>query len=427
MRVLVVGGGGREHALAWRLGVGCSSGDRREIICAPGNAGIEQHAECVAVQPDDIDGILRLATERAVDLAVVGPEAPLVEGLADRLREAGVPTLGPGAKAAALEGSKAFAKEIMAWASIPTAEYAVFEEADDARSFAREMEGRVAVKADGLAAGKGVLLCRSVEESDAAVASLMEQRSLGAAGTRVVVEQLLEGEEASFIALCDGRRVLPLAPSRDHKAAFDGDKGPNTGGMGAFSPTRLVDAEMEARLVREVMEPAAAALAEQGAPFQGVLYAGLMMTPEGPKVLEFNVRFGDPETQPLMMRVRGDLAPILFAAAKGDLSGVTMDWDPSAAVCVVLASGGYPGAYEKGFEITGIDEMEQGEDLMVFHAGTRRDEDGRVVTSGGRVLGVTALGAGLGEARRRAYKAASGIGFTGARFRTDIGAREDKE
>ncbi len=468
MRILVIGSGGREHALAWRLGRGQEAAEGRKIICAPGNAGIARHAECVDVGTGDLDGLVRLAVERSVDLVVIGPEAPLVAGLADRLRGEGVAVLGPGSRAAALEGSKAYAKDLMMRAGIPTARYGVFEDSVAARFFARELGGRVAVKADGLAAGKGVILCRTVEESESAISSLMEQRSLGTAGEKVVIEELLEGDEASFLALCDGVRALPLASSRDHKAAFDGDQGPNTGGMGAFSPTRLVDTAMEQRIVREVMQPALRALSEDGAPFIGLLYAGLMFTGEGPKVLEFNVRFGDPETQPLMMRVRGDLAPVLLAAAEGDLSRASLDWDPRAAVCVVMASGGYPGSYETGLAIEGLasseDEPGLQHDLMIFHAGTRRGADGRkdepglqreargvrggsggiggaeggeagrapdgppdlIVTCGGRVLGITALGETLEEARSRAYDATSRVRFEGAHFRTDIGLKESR-
>lgn len=424
MRVLLIGSGGREHALAWRMGIGHDEGTRREIIVAPGNAGIARHAECVPVSVGDLDAQVQLAEERAVDLVVIGPEAPLVAGLADRFRGKGIPVLGPSAGAAALEGSKAYSKALMSKAGIPTAEHGVFENSARARAYARSLGGRVAVKADGLAAGKGVLLCRSPEESDAAVKALMEERSLGRAGERVVVEELFEGPEASFLALCDGRSVLPLAPSRDHKAAFEGDVGPNTGGMGAFSPTRLVDAGLAERIMDEVMQPAVDAMAEDGAPFHGVLYAGLMMTAGGPKVLEFNVRFGDPETQPLMMRLRGDLAPALLAAASGDLSGVNLEWDSRASVCVVMASAGYPGEYRTGEAITGLDELEENDDLMVFHAGTRRDAAGRLLTAGGRVLGVTALGESLEGARKRVYEAVSRIGFEGAMYRRDIGAKE---
>jgi phosphoribosylamine---glycine ligase len=280
------------------------------------------------------------------------------------------------------------------------------------------------VKADGLAAGKGVILCHSVEESDAAVADLMEEGRVGAAGKKVVVEEMLEGEEASFLALVDGERILPLAPAQDHKAVFEGDTGPNTGGMGAYSPTSLVDEALADRVVKEVMGPAVRRLAEDGTPFRGVLYAGLMMTAAGPKVLEFNVRFGDPETQPLMMRVKGDLAPVLLAAAQGDLSGRYIDWDPCSAVCVVLASGGYPGEYETGFEITGLTDLDELEDVVVFHAGTKRDADARIVTNGGRVLGVTALGADIVAARERAYQAVGHLWFQDAHFRKDIGGKE---
>ncbi len=354
---------------------------------------------------------------------VVGPEAPLVEGLADRLRAEGIPTLGPDAAAARLEGSKAFAKEVMARAGVPTARYGVFEEAGPARRFARDFAGRVAVKADGLAAGKGVILAESVEEADEAIAELMERGRVGAAGRRVVVEERLEGEEASFIALCDGERVVPLAGSEDHKAVYDGDRGPNTGGMGAISPTPVLDEAMARRVTDEVMIPTVRAMREMGHPYRGVLYAGLMVGPEGPKVLEFNVRFGDPEAQPLMMRLEGDAGALFLAAAQGALEGVELAWRPESAVCVVMASAGYPGAYEKGQVITGIDEAARMEGVKVFHAGTVRDDEGRFLTAGGRVLGVTALGEDLEAARRRAYEAVDRIHFEGAHFRRDIGGR----
>ena len=423
MRILVVGSGGREHALAWRLGRGHPPGEDRQVLCAPGNAGIARDAECVPVKADDVEGLVRLARERAVDLVVVGPEQPLMLGLVDRLTEAGIPAFGPSAAAAALEGSKTFAKEIMLRAEVPTADWRAFDDPHLARTYARELGGRVAVKADGLAAGKGVILCHGPDESDAAVTRLMDEGAVGDAGHRVVVEALLEGEEASFIALCDGTRVLPLAGSQDHKAAFDGDAGPNTGGMGAVSPTPCLDEATTRQVMDQVMKPVVLALAESGRPFRGALYAGLMLTAEGPKVLEFNVRFGNPETQALMLRLESDLAPVLLAAANGDLSDARLVWDRRPAVCVVVASGGYPGPYEVGAPITGLAELDAVEGLQVFHAGTATDADERVITAGGRVLGVTALGDDVGEARRRAYEAVGHLHFDGAFWRRDIGAR----
>ena len=422
MRILVVGGGGREHALAWRLGGGFDEARTNEVLCAPGNAGIEADAECVGVEADDLDGQVALAGEREVDLVVVGPEVPLAAGLADRLRAADIAVLGPSADAARTEGSKTFAKKLMDRAGIPTARWQAFDDSEKARRYAREFDGRVAVKADGLAAGKGVILAGDVAGSDEAIAALMEKGGVGAAGRRVVVEELLEGQEASFIIISDGERVLPLIASQDHKAAFDGDTGPNTGGMGAVCPTPAVPAEVAQRVVAEIMEPAIATLAEMGCPFRGVLYAGLMMTSDGPKVLEFNARFGDPETQPLMMCVAGDIAPVFLAAARGDLGGHTLGWEERAAVCVVLASEGYPGSYPAGRNIEGLAELESEPDVKVFHAGTRREGPG-FVTAGGRVLGVTALGADAAAARQRAYKATARVSFEGMHLRRDIGAK----
>ncbi len=425
MRILVVGGGGREHALAWRLASPEEGDASREVICAPGSAGIAAEAgvEVVAVSVDDLEGLEGLAVERQIDLVVVGPEQPLADGLADRLRARGLAVLGPDAAGARLEASKAFAKEIMDEAGVPTAAWQVFDDPEKARAFAEQFEGKVAVKADGLAAGKGVILAHSVEESDAAIHALMEEGQVGTAGQRVVVEELLLGDEKSAIALCDGSRVLMLAGSEDHKAAFEGDRGPNTGGMGAFSPVEGLDAQGLERTRREVMQPMLDTLAARGTPFRGVLYAGLMLTADGPKVLEFNVRFGDPETQPLMARVKGPLAPALLAAAEGDLSKAQVAWRKETAVCVVLCAEGYPGAYPKGRVIEGIPETSSPDPRMkVFHAGTRQVE-GRWETTGGRVLGVTALGADLAAARDRAYTAIEGIAFEGMHRRRDIGAR----
>ncbi len=421
MRILVVGGGGREHALAWRLRGGPDP--RHDVLCAPGNAGIARDVACLPVEADDLDGQVALARSRDVDLVVVGPEASLVSGLADRLRGEGIPVLGPSAAAARLEGSKAFAKKVMTKAGVPTARYGVFESPEEARRFARELGGRVAVKADGLAAGKGVILASNPAEADAAIAELMERGRVGEAGKKVVVEERLSGEEASFIALCDGERVLPLAGSQDHKPVFDGDRGPNTGGMGAVSPAPVLDEALCRRVTDEVMTPIVGAMREMGHPFRGVLYAGLMIDAKGPKVLEFNVRFGDPETQPLMMRLAEDPAPVFLAAAEGDLGGVELTWRRDAAVCVVMASEGYPGPYPKGVPIEGLDDVGEMTGVKVFHAGTARDADGRWVTAGGRVLGVTARGEHIAAARERAYEAVRRIRFAGAHYRTDIGRR----
>ncbi|MBN2493241.1 MAG: phosphoribosylamine--glycine ligase [Deltaproteobacteria bacterium] len=422
MRVLVVGSGGREHALTWKI---CRSERVESVICAPGNAGMaaEPRASCVPA-PDDARGFLDLVRQARVDLVVIGPEAPLVAGLADRLREAGIAAVGPSAEAAQLEGSKVFAKRFMQRCRIPTAAFEVFDSAAAARDFVRANPAAWVVKADGLAAGKGVLLCRDSTEAEQAIAQLMEERAFGGAGSRVVVEAFLEGEEASCIALCDGSEIRVLASSQDHKRALEGDRGPNTGGMGAYSPAPVLDARREQEVVERVFRPLVAGMAEAGSPFQGVIYAGLMIGDAGMSVLEFNVRFGDPETQALLPRLRSDLVPALAAVAglEGRLADVPIEWDPRAAVCVVMASEGYPGAYEKDRPIEGLDEAARHEDVVVFHAGTRLHA-GRVLSAGGRVLGVTALGDGIGQALERAYAAADEIHFQGAWFRRDIAHR----
>lgn len=419
MRILVVGSGGREHALAWKIS---RSPLVREVFAAPGNPGIARVAKLVALEATDVEGIARWARESGIDLVVIGPEAPLVAGLADRVAREGIPVFGPTAAAAEIEGSKAFAKEIMASAGIPTAEYAAFTELAPAVAFARARGGQVVVKADGLAAGKGVVVCGSGDEAEAALRAMLVERAHGAAGARVVVEERLEGPEASCIAFTDGERVRMLAAAQDHKRIFDGDRGPNTGGMGAFSPTPHVGPELLAEVERTVLVPAVRELARRGRPFRGALYAGLMLTARGPRVLEFNARLGDPETQPILMRMRGDIAPALLAAAKGDLSPIALEFDPRAAVGVVLAAEGYPGKPASGDAIEGADGP-FAEEVQVFHAGTARAADGRVVTSGGRVLTVCALGEGLDDAARRAYDAAGRIRFRGMQYRGDIGKR----
>jgi phosphoribosylamine---glycine ligase len=419
MRVLVVGSGGREHALAWKLS---RSPLIRALYAAPGNPGISEVAELVPLRADDVEGIARWSREQAIDLVVVGPEAPLVAGLVDRLEAAGILAFGPRAAAARIEGSKAFAKEIMAAAGIPTAEHAVFEEPGPALAFARARGGRVVVKADGLAAGKGVTVCGDLAEVEAALTDALVRRVHGQAGARVVLEERMEGPEASCICFTDGEQVRMLAAAQDHKRILEGDRGPNTGGMGAFSPTPTVTPELSARIEREVLLPAVRELARRGHPFRGALYAGLMLTASGPRVVEFNARLGDPETQPTLLRLRSDLLPALLGAARGDLSGVALEFDPRAAVAVVLAAEGYPGEPRKGDPISGLaGPFEEG--VQVFQAGTARAADGRVVTAGGRVLAACALGDGLPQAAARAYAAVERISFRGMQHRKDIGNR----
>ena len=423
MKVLVIGGGGREHALAWK----CAQSPRvEEVLVAPGNAGTarEPRVRNVAVAADDLDALVALARTEGVGLVVVGPEAPLVAGVADALAEAGVPCFGPRRAAAELEGSKVFTKDFLARHGIPTARYETFDDADAACARIAEWGAPVVVKADGLAAGKGVTVARTVEEAQRAARAMLAEGAFGEAGRRVVVEEFLEGEEASFIVMVGtGGAVLPLATSQDHKAVGEGDTGPNTGGMGAYSPAPVVTEAVHRRIMDEVILPTVRGLEAEGRPYAGFLYAGLMIAPDGtPRVLEFNVRMGDPEAQPILMRLRSDLVSLMEAALAGRLEGTAAEWDPRAALGVVLAAGGYPGAYRKGDVIEGLPEREP-EDVKIFHAGTALDAEGRVVTAGGRVLCVTALGETVAAAQRRAYEVAAGIRWPDVHYRRDIGHR----
>ena len=419
MRVLVVGGGGREHALCWAI---ARSAQCDALFCAPGNAGIARVAECVAVSADDIPGIVALAKERAIDLVVVGPEGPLVAGLVDRLDEAGIRAFGPHAAAAELEGSKGFMKDLAARQGIATAAYGRFTDTGRARAFAAEHDGRVAVKADGLAAGKGVILCRNPAEANAAIDTVLVEKAFGTAGSEVVVEEFLDGEEASFFALVDGKRAIPMASAQDHKAVGDGDTGPNTGGMGAYSPAPVVTDKMAGIVMDRIVEPTIAGLAAAGRPYRGVLFAGLMISADGPKLLEFNVRFGDPECQSLMVRLASDPLEALMACATGDLGGTKLAWKDEVSLTVVMAAKGYPGTYEKGTEIRGLAAAERLEGVTIFHAGTRIGYR-RLLADGGRVLGITALGATVTEAQARAYAAVDCIDWPQGFCRRDIGWR----
>jgi phosphoribosylamine--glycine ligase len=419
MKILVLGGGGREHALVWKLR---QSARVSEIWCAPGNAGIDELAEPVALEVTDLPAIVRFAGEQGVDLVVPGPELPLTLGVIDALRAAGLRGFGPTKAAAQLEGSKTFAKELMRRAKVPTGFFSSFTDPDEAVRYVHEVGAPIVVKADGLAAGKGVLVCETVAEAEKAIDEIMRWRTFGEAGARLVVEEFLAGEEVSFMALTDGETVLPLASSQDHKRAFDGDTGPNTGGMGAYSPAPVLTATLHDRIMAEIMTPVVRALAERRIVYTGVLYAGLMVTADGPKVLEFNCRFGDPECQALLMRFRGDLAAVMDAAVDGRLQGASLRWDERAAVCVVLAAEGYPGNYERGKPIRGLETLRDWRDGMVFHAGTLR-RDGQVRTNGGRVLGVTALGRDVTAAVAEAYHAVDRISWDGMHCRRDIGRR----
>ena len=420
LKVLLVGNGGREHALAWKL---AQSPKVDKIYCAPGNAGISEFATCVPLQVEDLPSLVAWSQEKQIDLVVVGPELPLTLGLVDALENVGIKAFGPNAKAAELEGSKAFSKDLMHKYGVPTARYGVFTDAETARSFAREMQGPWVVKADGLAAGKGVLICQTIAETYAAIDQVLVGRSFGAAGDKLVLEEFLEGEELSLMAFCDGTTVIPMVSAQDHKRVFTGDVGPNTGGMGAYSPAPLATPELLKQAQLEVLEPVVRAMAEEGRTFKGILYAGLMITSAGPKVLEFNARFGDPETQVVLPRLENDLMDVIEAVINGTLHQLQLNWKPDACVSVVMASGGYPGEYKKGIPIQGLDQVPEG--VLVFHSGTALAEQ-QVVTNGGRVLAVTALGHDLRAAVDTAYSGVKAISFSGAHYRTDIAHRAFK-
>jgi phosphoribosylamine--glycine ligase len=419
MKVLVIGSGGREHCLAWKLK---QSQEVSQLFCAPGNGGMAQLARCVPISVTDRAGLVKLARQENIDLTVVGPELPLVEGVADAFAQAGLNLIGPSAKAARLEGSKIFAKRLAENKGIPSADFAVFSTAEAALAHLKEREYPAVIKADGLAGGKGVMVVHDYPEAERAVAAAMVEKRFGPAGDAVIVEDFLAGEEASFIGLVDGTTILPLASSQDHKPIGDGDTGPNTGGMGAYSPAPIVSQGLNRKIIKEIIEPAVEGLREQGINYRGVIYAGLMIVKEQPYLLEFNVRFGDPETQPIIMRLNADLALILSALSQGKLHQVKVEWDERSSVCVVMTSAGYPGSYSKGMAIQGLEQAASLPDVQVFHAGTRLTEKG-IVTDGGRVLGVSALGKGLKEAVDGAYAAVDKIHWEGAYCRRDIGWR----
>ncbi|MDN5331238.1 MAG: phosphoribosylamine---glycine ligase [Tepidanaerobacteraceae bacterium] len=416
MKVLVVGGGGREHALVWKI---AQSPYVKKIYSAPGNAGIAELAECVDIKVEDIERLADFAEMEGIDLTVVGPEAPLVEGIVDEFEKRKLNIFGPNKAAAQIEGSKVFAKNLMKKYGIPTAEYEVFDDYEKATRYVEESNIPIVIKAEGLAAGKGVVVARTREEAKNAIKAMMKDGVFGKAGRRIVIEEFLEGREVTVMAFCDGKAAKIMESSRDYKRVFDGDEGPNTGGMGAVSPAYYYTDDVSEYVRENIIRKTLEAMEKEGAPFKGVLYAGLMLTSKGPKVLEFNCRFGDPETQSVLPRLNIDLVEVIFKVLEGKLSEADIDWSKEKAVCVVLASGGYPGAFEKGKKITGIKEAEK-EGALVFHAGTAL-KSGEVVTAGGRVLGVTALGKTEEEARDNAYRAASKIYFEGMHFRKDIG------
>lgn len=419
MQILVIGSGGREHALTWKL---AQSSKVSKLWATPGNAGINEVAECVNISVTDVRLLADLAERKRIDLTVVGPEVPLTLGIVDEFGRRGLRIFGPGKEAALIEGSKVFAKELMKKHHIPTGFYQSFSRAEDATRYIRDIDAPIVVKADGLAAGKGAIVCLQLSQALDAVKKIMEERVFGDAGDRVVIEEYLEGEEASFLAFTDGETVLPLASSQDHKRVFDNDQGPNTGGMGAYSPAPVITEAIHHQIMERVMIPAVKGMAEEGRHYKGVLYAGLMIKEGDVRALEFNARFGDPEAQPLLLRMKSDLVPVLEAVVEGRLRGQTIEWNSDASVCVVMASRGYPGPYEKGYAITGLREAAAEPGVIVFHAGTSRKND-QVLTAGGRVLGVTAHGPAIQDAIAGAYRAVKKIHWEGAHFRTDIGAR----
>jgi phosphoribosylamine--glycine ligase len=419
MKILVIGGGGREHALVWKIS---QSPKVEKIYCAPGSAGSGELAESVAISPELIEKLADFAGKEKIDLTVVGPELPLTLGIADLFEARGLRIFGPDRAAAQLEGSKAFAKEILKANHIPTAAFETFADATAAKRYLAQLKPPYVVKADGLAAGKGVLICADRGEAEAAIDEILVRKTFGQAGDKLVIEEFLNGEEASFMALTDGEHLLPLASSQDHKRVFDNDQGPNTGGMGAYSPAPVVTPAIHRRIMDEVLTPLLAGLKQQGIRYRGVIYAGVMITNDGPKVLEFNARFGDPECQPIMMRLKSDIVPLLEATIDGQLDRVQPEWYDDPAVCVVLCAGGYPGSYDKEKEIRGLDKLKNWDKGFVFHAGTTKD-NGRWLTSGGRVLGVTARGGNVANAVKEVYRAVGEITWDGMHYRKDIARR----
>ena len=419
MKILVVGGGGREHTLVWKI---AQSSLVDKIYCAPGNPGIAELAECVHINADEIDTLLDFAKAEQIDLTVVGPEVPLTMGIVDTFQAAGLEIFGPNKAAAQLEGSKKFSKDLMARYDIPTAKYQSFTDHAQAVAYVREQGAPIVVKADGLAAGKGVIVAMTEAEAIAGIDEIMLDHVFGDAGASVVIEEFMDGEEASFFAFTDGKNILPLASSQDHKRVNDNDEGPNTGGMGAYSPAPVVTPELHQVIIDTVVTPTIAGMAKDGCPYSGILYVGLMIKNGKPRVVEYNARFGDPEAQPLLMRMKSDIVPVLQACARNDLQQDSIEWHDKAAVCVVMASGGYPAKYEKNLPISGLDKASNIEDLMVFHAGTALN-DGQIVNQGGRVLGVTGLGNTVREAIDKAYSGIAVISWDKVHYRHDIGAR----
>lgn len=420
MKVLLIGSGGREHALAWKI---AQSPLLTKLYVAPGNAGISQVAECLPIEAEDIQGLLNFAQKEAIDLTVVGPEAPLVAGITDLFQKEGLRIFGPSKAASQIEGSKAFSKDLMTKFSIPTADYEIFSNVNEAKHFVIETEMPVVIKADGLAGGKGVAICHSSQEAVGALTQMMVEGVFGEAGKKVVIEKVLEGEEISILALCDGEKMIPLASAQDHKRAYDHDRGPNTGGMGAYSPCPQIPDEKVREYVDLTIRPVIQGMAKEGTPYVGILYAGLMITKQGPFVLEYNCRFGDPETQAILPRLKSDLLPVLAEIANGALQTEALEWHEKTCLAVVLASGGYPGFYRKGFPIQGLSTADRLEDVFIFHAATMLNPNGEYITSGGRVLAVASLGDNLRQAHDRTYQVIAQIRFEGSYYRRDIGKK----
>lgn len=419
MKVLVVGSGGREHAIVWKI---AQNKQVEELYCAPGNGGISAIAKCVPIKAMDIDGIVNFSKEKKIDLVVVAPDDPLAAGMVDALENEGIWAFGPRKNAAIIESSKAFAKDLMKKYNIPTAKYEVFEKSSDALEYLKNQKFPIVVKADGLALGKGVIIAQNLEEAREAVINIMENKAFGEAGNKVVIEEFMVGPEVSVLAFTDGKTIKPMVSSQDHKRALDNDQGLNTGGMGTFSPSRIYTKEMEDYCMEKIFKPTVDAMNKEGRKFKGVLYFGLMITADGPKVLEYNARFGDPETQVVIPRLKTDLVDIFNAVIDERLDEVDIEWEDNAAVCVIMASGGYPKEYKTGYEITGLDEAQKDKNIVVFHAGTKF-EDGKYYTSGGRVLGVTAVESNLDLAIKKAYEGVSKISFKDMHYRKDIGIK----
>ena len=419
MKILIIGSGGREHALAWKI---AQSPMVKKIFCAPGNPGIDEVAECVNIEAENVDGLYNFALKQKIYLTVVGPEDALTAGIVDRFRDGHLHIFGPSKRASIIEGSKVFAKTLMRKHGIPTADFKTFDDLKQAKKHIATCDFPLVIKADGLAKGKGVFVCKTLEDADKHIDDIMKEKIFGYAGNKIVIEEFLSGEEVSILAITDGKKIVPLASAQDHKAVYDGDKGPNTGGMGAYSPVPLITEDMQFSIEENILVPIVHAMKKENRPYRGVIYAGLMITSNGPKVLEFNVRFGDPETQVILMRMKSDLVPLLLTTAKTNLEDVEIEWHDCASICVVMTSNGYPDDYEKGLPISGLEALKGLDNVQVFHAGTSL-KDGKVVTNGGRVLGVTTVGKDLQEAQKNVYEAIQKVSFNGAHYRRDIGAK----